>query len=177
MKHYHVLIVVLFLLVVQAGCGSDRPKGLEKLYPCQITLTAAGTAIPGATVILHSKTGEDRTFSGLTDTQGIAIIKSEFKYNGVPEGTYAVAFAKTPEGIVPKKSRAEINAMSMEEGQKYFAEYNASVRNAKKIIPDHLSIASASPLEITVNSSSEHAFTFELDDYKVPPKNWKPPQH
>lgn len=166
-----------FALLVFSGCGPKRPPGLEKTYPCQITLTQGGKPISGARVVLHSKTGTGWTIAGVTNASGTANMVTEFDFKGVPTGTYKVAFVKPPEVDIPKKSREEINALSMEEGRKYTLEYNAAVQKAPKIIPPYLNVASASPIEVTVSDSGENAFAFDLDDYKTPPKGWSPPKH
>ena len=174
---YKYFILLLVIVVCVCGCGKKRPKGLEKTYPCSITVTKGGTPLNDARIVLHSKTGEDFTFAGITNASGKADIISEFDFKGAPAGTYSVAVIKPPENPIPKKTQKEIDAMTMEEGQKYFTERNAAAAKLEKVIPDHLTVTSSSPLEVTVTESGPNEFSFEIDDYKTPPSNWKPPTH
>ena len=175
MNKYFILILVVSLCA--CGCGKKRPEGLEKIYSCSILITKGGSALTNARIVLHSKTGVDFAFAGITNTMGKAEIISEFDFKGVPVGTYSVAVIKRPDNPVPKKSQKEIDAMSMEEGQAYFAEYHAAAAKLEKIIPDHLTVPSVSPLEIVVTENGPNDFSFEIDDYKTPPNNWRPPKH
>ncbi|MCL2349193.1 MAG: carboxypeptidase-like regulatory domain-containing protein [Planctomycetaceae bacterium] len=175
MNKYFTLILLVSLCL--CGCGKKRPEGLGPTYPSNITVTKGGVPLPGARIALHSKTGTDFAFAGMTDSTGKAEMKSEFDYKGLPAGTYRVAVIKPPENPIPKKSQKEIDAMSMDEGRAYFAQYNAAAAKLEKIIPDHLTLPSASPLEIVVTEAGPNEFKFEIDDYKTPPKNWRPPNH
>ena len=174
---YRYFTLFLFVWVCVCGCGKKRPEGLEKTYPCSITITKGESPLSNARVVLHSKTGVDFSFAGITNASGRAEIISEFDYKGVPAGTYSVAVIKTPDNPVPKKSQKEIDAMTMEEGQKYFAEYHAAAVKLEKVVPDHLTVPSASPLEVVVTENGPNDFSYDIDDYKTPPKNWKPPKH
>ena len=175
MKQYSILVILALLCLL--GCGKKRPEGLEQIYPCNITVTKGGTPLADARVVLHSKTGVGFTFAGMTNSQGKTEIISEFDFKGVPAGNYGVAIIKSPENPVKKKSQEELNAMTMEEGQAYFAQYHAAAGKLEKVIPDHLTVPSASPLEIAVTESGPNDFSFEIEEHLQPPKNWKPPKH
>ncbi|MCL2623834.1 MAG: carboxypeptidase-like regulatory domain-containing protein [Planctomycetaceae bacterium] len=171
------LILILIVSFCGWGCGKKRPKGLEKIYPCSIIVTKSGVALDDARIVLHSKTGIDFAFAGITDASGKAEIVSEFDFKGVPLGTYSVAVIKPPKNPIPKKTQKEIDAMTMAEGQAYYAEYQAASAKLEKIVPDHLTVPSVSQLEIVVTENGPNNFSFEIDDYKTPPSNWRPPKH
>jgi hypothetical protein len=175
MKPYAIL--VLLAMVCLLGCGKKRPEGLEETYPCYVSVTKAGAPLADARIVLHSKTAMNFNFAGMTDSTGKAEIISEFDFKGAPAGTYAVAIVKSPENPVPKKTQAELSAMTMEESQAYYAEYHAAAAKLEKVIPDHLMVPSASPLEIVVTEAGPNEFSFEIEEHKTPPKDWKPPKH
>ena len=164
-------LMALFFLVT--GCGKKRPEGLGKTYPCSVEVTKGGEPLDDAKVILLSKTGIGFTMVGKTGADGIAKIITEFDFPGVPEGKYSVAIVKPPQNPVQKPPE-EVAQMSMAEGQAYDAEREKAARTLVKIVPEHLTVASASPLEIEVTVSGENQFKFEIDDHKTPPPNWKP---
>jgi len=169
------LCAFLVLVILTTGCGKKRPEGLGKTYPCSVEVTKGGEPLDDAKVILLSKTGIGFTMVGKTGTDGIAKIVTEFDYPGVPEGTYSVAIIKPPQNPVPEKTEAELEQMSMAEKQAYSIERGNASRNLVKIIPDHLTVASASPLEVVVTATGENKFKFEIDDHRTPPSNWRPP--
>jgi len=140
-------------------------------------VTKGGSPLVDARIVLHSKTGNNFAFVGITNESGKADMTSEFDFKGVPVGTYGVAVIKPPENPVPKKTQKELDAMTMAEGQAYFAEYHAAAAKLEKIIPDYLTVPTASPLEIVVAEKGPNNFSFEVSDYKTPPQGWNPPRH
>lgn len=94
-------VMMIFLLgisiLVLSGCGSDRPKGMPKLYPATITVTYDdGSPAVDANVILFPENTAiiQWVYSGKTDQNGNAIMKTHGAYPGIPEGKYKVSLQK-----------------------------------------------------------------------------------
>jgi hypothetical protein len=95
-----VYIVVIFILIL--GCSSQQlPDDLPKLYPCKITVTQNEKPLTGASVLLHltdssaGNGGKSWIPMGLTDENGVAVIKTNARYGGAPLGNYKILVNKT----------------------------------------------------------------------------------
>ena len=91
-----ILLLVVFLL---SGCGgSARPDGLPKLYPVSITVIQEEAPLEGAMVQLVA-IDEDSDLSrwgptGVTDASGVAVLRTDGKYDGAPLGIFKVVVSK-----------------------------------------------------------------------------------
>ena len=91
-----VLLLVVFFL---SGCGGQaRPDGLPKLYPVSITVIQEEAPLEGAMVQLVAK-DEDSVLlrwgpTGVTDASGVAVLRTDGKYDGAPLGTFKVVVSK-----------------------------------------------------------------------------------
>lgn len=90
-------IAILTALVAQ-GCGGPKaPADMPKLFPTTITITQEGAPCEDAIVQLVKP--EEPTYKwligGRTDAQGKCEIKTQGKYKGAPEGSFAVVVYKT----------------------------------------------------------------------------------
>jgi hypothetical protein len=89
-----ILFIIVDVILTLPGCGGGKkPDGLPDLYPCQITITLKGTPLEGAVVSLLGNDGR-WPGNGITDRQGIAVIKTRGQFIGVAEGTYKVTVSK-----------------------------------------------------------------------------------
>lgn len=94
------LIIALISAPILAfcGCGGEKtPPDMPKLQPTSITIVQEGTPVEGASVQLQKK--DDLAYKwfagGVTDAQGVCVIRTLGKYNGAPEGDFQVVVYKT----------------------------------------------------------------------------------
>ena len=91
------LLMAAFLLT-PLGCGFQRlPKGMPKLYPCTVKITADSVPVEGASVTFcpESGGGDAYTPGGTTDSNGEAVLQLNGRYPGAPLGSYKVTVRKT----------------------------------------------------------------------------------
>ncbi|GHT27924.1 hypothetical protein FACS18942_07840 [Planctomycetales bacterium] len=117
LRNYSLFIVnySLFILLL-SGCGGvERPADMPQLYPCEITVTAEGTPLAGATIGLYSAVPDFKwTIGGLTNEQGKAVVTTHGKYSGVPAGEYTVTVEKLePEPYDAEKPPAQIKIYTL----------------------------------------------------------------
>ena len=87
------LTIVLFSLFV-IGCGSGKPSDLPKLYPCTVKIIdKTGAPVDNASVVATSPDSKWASI-GLTDSTGVAVLKTNGIYPGVPLGTFKVIVTK-----------------------------------------------------------------------------------
>jgi len=94
MKKILPLLLLGFMLII--GCGkSTMPPDMPKLYPAQLTLTQGGKPFEDVMVIAsHKDAASHYSSGGISDANGIVVLRTHGKYSGVPEGTYALALSK-----------------------------------------------------------------------------------
>ncbi len=140
--------VVMAFLLSLSRCHKDVPKGFPKIYPCKITLTHEGNPAEGVRVYLFSK-GEKCPWAiaGVTDSNGVAVIKTHGQYVGAPKGTFAVVLEKTEtegNGILN-----ELSPVSRDEVE--------AVKTYSLVGVDYTA-TETTPIEIQVNGKTEQAF-------------------
>ncbi|MDR2705158.1 MAG: hypothetical protein LBC02_05200 [Planctomycetaceae bacterium] len=98
----HFLFCIAILFVTILGCSSQQlPEDLPVLYPCKITVIQDGQPLAGASVILQltenvsAHGGKSWIPMGLTDENGVAVMKTNARYNGAPLGKYKILVNKT----------------------------------------------------------------------------------
>jgi len=90
-----ILLLLLLGFVFVAGCSEQLPPDMPKLYPAQLTLTQGGKPFEGVMVIAnHKEASSHYSSGGISDANGIVVLRTHGKYRGVPEGTYALALSK-----------------------------------------------------------------------------------
>ena len=90
-------IILSLVALLLTGCGGEpRPAGMPKLYPVSITVLQEGTPLAGATVTLVSETPELARWGpmGVTDANGVAIMRTNGRYEGAPLGTFKIVVSK-----------------------------------------------------------------------------------
>ena len=92
-----IAILLLSLSVTIFGC-SNRPSGMPSLYPCSITVTQEGAPLADASVILvnisDTEKGQAWTPAGKTDSNGVAVMRTNSQYNGAATGKYRIIVEK-----------------------------------------------------------------------------------
>jgi len=84
------------ILAIVLGCGGPkRPADLPKLYPCKITVIQDGKPLQEAMVFVRPQDGNLRfVIGGKTDALGVAQVKVDGQWEGVPEGEFLVSISK-----------------------------------------------------------------------------------
>ena len=165
MQTYHQFFC-LFLtvaLLTAVGCSKGWHGG-ERLYPVTITVTKNGAPFPGATVVLVREGGARIiNAGGNTNENGVAKIKVDAQWDGVPEGAYKVMINK---GAVVERdiSDAEYEKLSLEEKDAYNEKMSAKILSAPPLVPAVLT-GLDSPLLIEVKSSGENTASFDISGY------------
>jgi hypothetical protein len=89
-----LLPIAVLLAILVIGCNAKKPGDLPKLYPCTVKIVdKSGTPVEEASVIATRPESKWASI-GLTDTEGIAIMKTNGIYPGVPVGTYKIIVTK-----------------------------------------------------------------------------------
>ncbi len=90
-----LLLFVSFLLLTTSGCGEKYPDGMPKLYKVSLTITQEGKPLSGANVTLASEDPAFKwTVGGVTDNNGVVVLKTHGKYTGAPVGKYKLCVKK-----------------------------------------------------------------------------------
>jgi hypothetical protein len=88
------LPLVTFTLVL-TGCGGEpKPAGLPKLHPVSLKFVQEGEPLDGVAVVLMPQSDSKWASGGVTDTNGVAVLKTHGKFVGVPAGKYKVRVHK-----------------------------------------------------------------------------------
>lgn len=143
-------IAVLSLLTL-VGCEKKKPSDMPALYPCKLTITQEGKPLEGATVSLIAQGKSLRfTTAAITDKQGVAVIKTDIDWTGVPEGKYKVCVKKVSAPDSGVSDEIPSDPVAFAEYQKKLAEASAqtmSYVDSKYLRPR------TTPLEIEVTTS------------------------
>jgi hypothetical protein len=98
MKNLIPFFVVLFSVVLIAGCGQSRPPGFPKLYDCALTFQFEdGSPVDGAMVSLSPETAALAQWSiaGGTASSGTVKFYTNGDFAGAPAGKFKVLIRKT----------------------------------------------------------------------------------
>ena len=141
------LLFIVALLVVQApGCHSHKPAGMPKLYPCNIKIVdKSGEIVENASV---TATNPDSKWAsiGLTGPDGIAEMKTNGMYPGVPLGTYKVLVTKYDITVTVKSNNPEVSDTIRE----------------TLVFDKSFSDESTTPLEMTIEAKKSNDVSFEV---------------
>ena len=165
MKIHHQFFCLFLAVVLLTAIGcSEGWHGGERLYPVTITVTKDGAPFPLATVVLVREGGARIiNAGGNTDKNGVAKIKVDVQWDGVPEGAYKVMINKGT-AVERDISDAEYEKLSLEEQDAYNKRRAAKVLRAPPLVPVVLT-GPNSPLSIEVKSSGENAASFDIGKY------------
>lgn len=119
------------------GCGGDSAakRGIPPLVPCALTfLYEDDSPIEDASIQLQPDAADNKWLSsGFTSASGIAEMKTDGDFLGVPKGTYKVTCSKTQ--VIPT---GKIN----EEGDE--------INDSKPLVAKEFTRPNTTPLTITV---------------------------
>lgn len=165
LNRFCVSIPLLALVALQAGCGgTDRPDGLPDLVPYSVKVTYKGANVDGANVLFSPDSGE-YSAAGKTDQNGVAVMKTDGQYDGVPVGDYRVSVAK-----IDTKSDISLPGSqgSATDPGAYGAEFAASQKKAssgpQQLLPEKYSSFDKSELKISVSAGGAGEEAIALAD-------------
>ena len=151
---FNIILMVFGLSIF--GCSRGVPKDFPALHPCVITVTQDGTPLAEASVLLKPIQGNALSASGVTDKNGIAVMKVQATFDGAPEGKYKVMIVKQT-----REKNPEVKAEELQE----FAPDSTALREKEYIITDFVDPkfgnATQTPLEIQIQSGKNES-TFEV---------------
>ncbi len=152
MRNVALRALLLIALVAVVGCGGQKkPADLPELYPCKITVIQDGKPLEGASVILNDPSGSSRfVMASITDAKGVATLKTDGKYAGVPEGKYKVLISKA---FIPESDPNDVPPEDPEARKEYdkrMAELNAQQADTVEL---QYKRPMTTPLEIEVTSA------------------------
>jgi hypothetical protein len=93
-KLFIVVIPIWCVTLIFSGCNRGVPSDLPKTYPTSITVIQDGQGLSNATVMLHPTDGSQWYASAITDTNGVAELRTQGLYAGVVVGKYKILVSK-----------------------------------------------------------------------------------
>jgi len=168
-KHYQSLLslfafpVLISVFLIASGCSKGY-QGKERLYPVSITVTNNGVPLTDASVVLLRESGAKTiNAGGCTDQNGVAQIKIDAQWNGVPIGKYKVMLNKD----VPLQSdlsEEEYRKLELLEKEAYDKKMYEKRMSMPLPVP-HILSGMESPLSIDVTSSGNNTATFDIGKF------------
>ncbi|MDR2754875.1 MAG: Ig-like domain-containing protein [Planctomycetaceae bacterium] len=137
-------LCLLAVILCLSGCSkTKKPDGLPDLYPCHVKVTINNEPLKGAAVSLSGNDGR-WPGNGITDQQGIAVIRTRGQFVGVAEGTYKVTVSKM---LSPPST-------GKDEG---------STEEPKPLVNPKYATPTTTPLECVVKSGTNN-FEFKVEE-------------
>jgi hypothetical protein len=156
------IIISVFLMSVLCGCSQRplQPDNLPKLTPCKITITQDHLPLEGANVSLHSVTSETQQWvsGGRTDANGVAEIRTNGRYNGVPVGKFKVLITKTevePSKLPPPPAEDDPNFPA------WMAKSQNEVLPSYQLVDKQYAHPQTTPHELEISGSESVNVTFD----------------
>ena len=135
------------LMPVLTGCGVPKPDGFPKLYPVSLKFLQEGEPCGDTMVFLLPEDESKWSSGGVTNSEGVAVLRTHGKFVGVPAGKYKITVQKN--AILSKGSQSsEIGAPTV------FEIYDV-------INPDY-GDRDKTPLEIEIGAGKKKFEPFEL---------------
>ena len=149
------LMVMLSLtiagLVLAAGCGGQSlPEGMPPLQKVRVTVLQNGSPVSDATVMFQPMADAQRHASGTTNADGVAVMRTDNQFDGVPAGEYAVKISKNESY---ETGKTEVN----DDGE------TVAVLNTKNLLPEKYASFATSGLKAVVSADSGD-FQFDLNE-------------
>jgi 5-hydroxyisourate hydrolase-like protein (transthyretin family) len=159
------LIIALISAPILAFCGCDgekTPPDMPKLQPTLITIVQEGTPVEGASVQLQKK--DDLAYKwfagGVTDAQGVCVIRTLGKYNGAPEGDFQVVVYKTTRTESETRKNQPSPPQDPEGAQEWVKKVSAEEKEYEEIDPKYKKVE-LTDLAITI-VPGKNAQTFDV---------------
>ena len=101
-----------FFLALAVGCGQPAPPpDLPQLFSCTLRLLQDGEPLANAVVTLFPEDNVTWSVGGFSNENGLAELRTQGKFPGVPEGSYRVCVSKqlfTQEPLPPDDPGARV---------------------------------------------------------------------
>ncbi|MDR2706323.1 MAG: hypothetical protein LBC02_11150 [Planctomycetaceae bacterium] len=156
------ITVFVFLVLVLCGCSRKplQPDNLPKLIPCKIIITQDQAPLEGANVTLHSVTAGTQQWisGGRTDVNGVAEIRTNGRYDGVPVGKFKVLVTKTevePSKLSPRPDENDPNFPA------WMAKSQNEVLPTYRLVDKQYANPQTTPHELEISSSKPVTVTFD----------------
>jgi len=144
---YSIFIAVLIVVTCTIGCPSKG--GLKGLVPAAGTVTYENQPAVGASITFApvNKSGEARTASAITDTNGNFVLKT-LAQEGLYPGEYTVMVMKIEDNT--NNSEEDIKAGTATKGQ------------PKHLLPQKYASLTSTDLKVTIPDKGDKAIVIEL---------------
>ena len=168
-----IFVIFLFFAVcclpsLFTGCGQRKPPGFPPVYPCTITVTKDGTALPNISVMLIPENPIDNvSITGGTDQNGTATIRTVSSYysaSGAPEGKYVIVLLDNVSVDLPEIGDDVYESWSPQRRQAWDDDIEKRIREAR-IIHGSLRNPLQSQASVTVTSSGSEA-TIDITEHR-----------
>ncbi len=168
------LFFALMLGVACLGCNQTKlPDGMPNLVSWKVKVTQESKPLEGARVEFKGAKAA-YVIEGITDAQGIAVMKTNGQYPGVPADDYTAAVTKEVltlskfEGVIPN-TEAEREQQEKERAKEY--------RPTHCYVNKKFGKFETSGLKASVTAAGESAFEVgaAVDDIVIPPGTAKKP--
>lgn len=153
MKRHLFGLILLMTFLVALGCtqGPTRPADMPPLYPCQIKVIQDGKPLEGAKVHLTADGASVRfTTAGVADKNGIAVIKTDIDWAGVPEGKFKVCVSKL---LIPEADASQEMPKDPAEQLAYRKKLEDQSSPTKSVVDKKFLRPHTTPITIDVNKS------------------------
>lgn len=136
-------------LVLAGGCGGESlPEGMPSLQEVRVTVLQNGSPVSDAVVMFEPVADGQRHASGTTDADGVAVMRTDNEFDGVPAGEYAVKISKNE---TYETGKTEVND----------AGESVAVLDTKNLLPEKYASFATSGLKVTISNEPEE-FEFDL---------------
>lgn len=176
MKQYNCMlagIVTCFTTLFFApliGCGTAQyPPDWPKLFPCKVTVTKSGAPLDGVQIFM-TRTSNHGSWAvgGTTDSNGVAVIETSWSkaaQAGAPEGTFKVTLQKPLPPFVDPTPQSQLDTMDYEARKVHDEKMLAEATKRPTLIPEFLSRADQTPVEVQISNAGSNELSVEIDEY------------
>lgn len=143
-------------IVSTLGCTEGKPSHLPDLVKCSVKVTHEGGPVDGAKVLFAPMTGQFSA-AGITDSTGVAVMKTEGLYEGAVAGDYRVS--------VTKMEVLELDVGPSPTNPAEYAAYEAKLKKLpkpKNFLPEKYSSFVKSGLTASVSAGTTEPILLEL---------------
>ena len=150
-KIAHKIFAAFVLAALFAGCFQKLPPDLPKLYPCEVQVLMKGEPLADAFVGFAPDEGKWSAM-GTTDEKGTTMLKTNFQYEGVPQGSYKIIITK----IIEKTTRIDASHADPD------VEGSGRTVMEVSLLDDCFKTEKETPLSFTVEAKKKNAVVFEV---------------
>jgi hypothetical protein len=121
---------------------------MPSLQEVRVTVLQNGSPVSDAVVMFEPVADGQRHASGTTDAAGVAVMRTDNEFDGVPAGEYAVKISKNE---TYETGKTEVND----------AGESVAVLDTKNLLPEKYASFVTSGLKVTISNEPEE-FEFDL---------------